>query len=833
MANDVDGRLIAGGAPGLHLYTVKHHGPGLTVLGECYFPAQSGHHHGRGTSMTDPTAAPAFPTGTILGYPRIGRRRELKMAVESFWAGSTTADELETRAAELRAATRVRLASLGLGRTDSSIPESFSFYDQVLDAAVTLGVVPSRFTSLLDAFGCVDLAGYFTLARGVGDKGPLEMTKWFDSNYHYLVPEIGPETMFRLASDRLVHDFEEARAAGFVTRPVIVGPVTFLLLSKASDEAPEGFRPLSRVNDLVAAYAELLARLAAAGAQWVQLDEPALVSENIADPREDVLLAVETVYTALGGASDRPQLFVAAPYGSLDDALPVLAASPVEAVGFDLVRGTIPTGLDDATKKALAAKTLVGGVIDGHNIWRGDLEAAFGALTDLLALSPEVAVSSSTSLLHLPHDVDDEPLLPEDIRSWLAFADQKVGQVATLATGLGEGHEVIHGELRAASAALAGRRSAPGVRDGAVRARADALTGADFSRGAYANRLAAQETALDLPLLPTTTIGSFPQTSDIRRTRAQLARHALSEAEYVGLMRAEIKGVVDLQEEIGLDVIVHGEPERNDMVQYFAENLDGFAVTQNGWVQSYGSRCTRPSILWGDVSRPKPITVEWSRYAQSLTAKPVKGMLTGPVTILAWSFVRDDQPLGETARQVALALRDEIADLEAAGIRIVQVDEPALRELLPLKGKDHAAYLDWSVGSFRLATSGVCDETQIHTHLCYSEFGVVIDAIRNLDADVTSIEAARSRMDVIQDISASGFDHGIGPGVYDIHSPRVPSVAEVTELLETALASIPARQIWVNPDCGLKTRGYAETVESLKNVLAATRAVRERLRLSA
>jgi 5-methyltetrahydropteroyltriglutamate--homocysteine methyltransferase len=783
--------------------------------------------------MTHPTAVPAFPTGTILGYPRIGRRRELKKMVEAFWAGSITAHELETRTAELRAATRERLASLGLGRTDSSIPESFSYYDQVLDAAVTFGAVPSRFASLLEANGRLDLAGYFTVARGEGDHAPLEMTKWFDSNYHYLVPEIGPETVFRLASDRLVHEFEEARAAGFVTRPVIVGPVTFMLLSKASDEAPEGFRPLSRVSELVPVYSELLARLADAGAQWVQLDEPALVSESIADPREDVLWAVEAVYAALGGASERPQLFVAAPYGSLDDALPVLAASPVEAIGFDLVRGAVPTGLDDATRNALGAKTLVGGVVDGHNIWRGDLEAAFGVLTELGALSPRFAVSTSTSLLHLPHDVDDEPLLPEAVTSWLAFADQKVGQVATLATGLADGPEAIHGELSAASAALAGRRSAPGVRDGAVRARAAALTAADFSRGEYADRLAAQESALDLPLLPTTTIGSFPQTGDIRRARAGLARQTLSAAEYVDLMRSEIKRVVDLQEEIGLDVIVHGEPERNDMVQYFAENLDGFAVTHNGWVQSYGTRCTRPSILWGDVSRPKPITTHWSTYAQSLTANPVKGMLTGPVTILAWSFVRDDQPLGETARQVALALRDEIADLEAAGIRIVQVDEPALRELLPLKRKDQANYLEWSVGSFRLATSGVRDETQIHTHLCYSEFGVVIDAIRNLDADVTSIEAARSRMAVIKDIRTSGFDHSIGPGVYDIHSPRVPSVAEVTELLETALASIPARQLWVNPDCGLKTRGYAETVESLQNVLAATRAVRARPGLSA
>jgi 5-methyltetrahydropteroyltriglutamate--homocysteine methyltransferase len=777
--------------------------------------------------MTE-TSPAAFPTGTILGYPRIGRRRELKKAVEAFWAGSITADELEASAAQLRATTRERLASLGLGRVDSSIPESFSYYDQVLDAAVTVGAIPSRFASLVDADGRVDLAGYFTVARGEGEHPPLEMTKWFDSNYHYLVPEIGPDTAFSLASDRLVREFEEARATGFLTRPVIVGPVTFLLLSKASDGAPGGFRPLDRLADVLPVYRELLARLAAAGAQWVQLDEPALVSESIVDAREDVLRAVRAAYEALGGASDRPQLFVAAPYGGLDDALPVLAATPVEAIGLDLVRGSVPAGLDDATGKALKAKTIVGGVIDGHNVWRGDLEAAFGTLTELLALSPEIAVSTSTSLLHVPHDVDDEPLLNADLTSWLAFADQKVGQVATLATGLLDGHEAIQDELSAATASLVARQSAPGVRDAAVRARTASLTAGDFSRGAYTDRVAAQDAALGLPFLPTTTIGSFPQTGDIRRARAQLASGVLSEAEYLRLMRAEIKRVVDLQEEIGLDVVVHGEPERNDMVQYFAENLDGFAVTQNGWVQSYGSRCTRPSILWGDVSRPKPITVDWSTYTQSLTAKPVKGMLTGPVTILAWSFVRDDQPLGDTASQVALALRDEIADLEAAGIRIVQVDEPALRELLPLKRKDQAGYLDWSVGSFRLATSGVRDETQIHTHLCYSEFGVVIDAIRNLDADVTSIEAARSRMEVVRDIQTSGFDHGIGPGVYDIHSPRVPSVAEVTELLETALAAIPGRQVWVNPDCGLKTRGYDETVASLRNILEATRAVREK-----
>jgi 5-methyltetrahydropteroyltriglutamate--homocysteine methyltransferase len=765
------------------------------------------------------TLSAAFPTGTILGYPRIGRRRELKKAVESFWAGRISSDELEASAAELRATTRERLVTLGLGRTDSSIPEAFSYYDQMLDAAVTVGAVPSRFARLVRPDGSVDLAGYFTIARGEGQDTPAEMTKWFDSNYHYLVPEIGPDTIFRFASDRLVREVAEATTTGYRTRPVIVGPVTFLLLSKSSESAPADYRPLDRLDDLLPVYAELLGALTAVGAEWVQFDEPALVSESIEVPRDVVLAATRRAYELLGAVPARPQLFVAAPYGSLDDALPVLAETPVEAIGLDLVKGALPSGFS-------TDKTIVGGVIDGHNIWRGDLAGAFAKLEALRELSPSVAVSTSTSLFHTPHDATDEPLLGDQLKSWLAFADQKVGQVATLAKGLIEGRAAIQDRLDAASAALDDRRNAPGVRDGSVRSRAASLSSADFSRGEYADRLAAQDDALTLPFLPTTTIGSFPQTGEIRKSRAAFAKGEITEEQYKDAMKAEIRNVVELQEEIGLDVLVHGEPERNDMVQYFAENLDGFAVTQNGWVQSYGSRCTRPSILWGDVSRPSPITVEWSTYTQGLTAKPVKGMLTGPVTILAWSFVRDDQPLRDTANQVALALRDEIRDLEAAGIGIIQVDEPALRELLPLKDSDHADYLDWSVGSFRLATAGVADKTQIHTHLCYSEFGVVIDAINRLDADVTSIEAARSKMEVVPDIKRSGFARGIGPGVYDIHSPRVPSVGEVTELLEIALASIPDRQVWVNPDCGLKTRGYDETVQSLKNVLGATRAVR-------
>lgn len=774
--------------------------------------------------MTDTT--PAFPRGTILGYPRIGRRRELKRAVESHWSGATAEPTLEQTAAGLRRATRERLAELGLGRADSSIPESFSYYDQVLDAAVAVGALPERFSDLRDEDGAIGLAAYFTAARGAGENAPLEMTKWFDTNYHYLVPEIGPETAFSLSTDRFAQQVAEARADGFTVRPVVVGPVTLLALAKATDASPAGFDPLSRLDDLLPVYAELLASLRAAGAEWVQLDEPALVSESLPAAPAALAEAASRAYAVLGGATDRPAILVTAGYAQLSpEAWTALAAAPIEALSIDLTRGSIP-----ATAEGLEGKTLVGGVIDGRNIWRGDLAGAWAKLDTLGALGArQVSAGTSTSLQHAPHDVTDETELDPRLASWLAFADQKTGQVVTLARGLAEGASAIEDEVAAASAALADRQSAPGVRDGAVRERAGALTTEDFDRGDYAARVAAQEAALGLPVLPTTTIGSFPQTGDIRRARARHGKGEITTEVYEQFLRDEIERVVTLQEDLGLDVLVHGEAERNDMVQYFAENLDGFDVTQHGWVQSYGSRATRPSILWGDVSRPAPITVAWSTFAQSLTGKPMKGMLTGPVTILAWSFVRDDQPLGETANQVALALRDEIADLEAAGIGVIQVDEPALRELLPLKKADQPAYLEWSVGSFRLSTAGAADATQVHTHLCYSEFDVVIDAIAALDADVTSIEAARSRGEVIGDIAASGFTHGIGPGVYDIHSPRVPSVAEVVELLDRAASELPLRQVWVNPDCGLKTRGYDETVESLRNIIDATRTIRDKV----
>ncbi|MGN6742977.1 MAG: 5-methyltetrahydropteroyltriglutamate--homocysteine S-methyltransferase [Amnibacterium sp.] len=765
----------------------------------------------------------AFPTATILGYPRIGRRRELKRALEAHWAGRIDEAALEAAAADTRRATRARLAELGLGRDDSAIPESFSLYDHVLDAALAVGAVPARFGALApDA-----TATLFTLARGSAEQPPLEMTKWFDSNYHYLVPEIDEGTPFRAEPARLAALLREAAADGYRTRPVLVGPVTLLALAKPAAGSAPGFSPLDRLDDLLPAYADLLAALRAAGADWVQLDEPALVSESLPASPETLAAAAARAYAALGAAPDRPSILVAATWGALDTALPVLAAAPVEALAIDLVRGAVPDP-SPSVRADLAGKTLLAGVVDGRNVWRADLGAAVERLEAVAALAGRLAVSTATSLLHVPHDADDEPDLAPALRERLAFADQKVAEVAVLARFLEAGRAAITEELAASDRATARWTAVPGVRVPAVRERLAAVAATDRGRVPYEHRLAAQA-ALGLPALPTTTIGSFPQTDDIRRARSRHLRGELDDAGYEDAMRAEIARVIELQEDLGLDVLVHGEAERNDMVQYFAEALDGFATTTNGWVQSYGSRCTRPSILWGDVSRPGPITVRWSVFAQSRTARPVKGMLTGPVTILAWSFVRDDQPLGDTADQVALAHRDEIADLEAAGIRIVQVDEPALRELLPLKRAAQPAYLDWSVGAFRLATAGAAASTQVHTHLCYSEFGQILDAIDALDADVTSIEAARSRMEVVGDIAAADFRRGIGPGAWDIHSPRVPGVEELTGLLEAARTAVPADRLWVNPDCGLKTRGYPETVATLTNLVAAAREVRSRV----
>ena len=763
-------------------------------------------------------ATTQFPTATILAYPRIGRGRELKRALEARWAGRITEAELIQAANDLRKENLARLVELGLNPSDASLADAPSLYDHVLDATILLGAIPPRFA------GREGLDLYFALARGDDKVGPEEMTKWFDTNYHYLVPEIGPDTPLRFADDTITRRFTDAREWGYVTRPVLVGPVTYLALAKADPATPD-FDPLTRIDEAVAAYEEALASLHAAGAPWVQLDEPALTSDNLSRTRVELGELAARVYERLAASQNRPQILLTTPYGDASHAVGALAKTGVEALHVDTLRGSLPQGAD------LSGVTLVVGAVDGRYIWRADLAQLRDTLKAAQALgAARVTVATSNSLQHVPHDTAletwDDATLNENLHAWLAFADQKVLEVVTLARGLDEGWDAIDAEVAEATRVLEQRAAAPGVVRPEVRSRTAALTNADRAREPYLEREAAQTERLHLPPLPTTTIGSSPQTTEIRKARAANARGELSDADYEARMREEIASVIRLQEELGLDVLVHGEAERNDMVQYFAELLDGFAATRNGWVQSYGSRCTRPSVLWGDVSRPAPMTVGWTSYAQSLTDKPVKGMLTGPVTIIAWSFPRNDLPLGEIADQIGLALRDEVSDLEAAGIAAIQVDEPALRELLPLDADRHADYLDWSVGSFRLATSSVRPDTQIHTHLCYSEFGQIIDAIKGLDADVTSIEAARSKMEVVPELAEAGFDHGIGPGVWDIHAPRVPSTEELAELIGLAADAVPVSRLWVNPDCGLKTRGYEETKASLDNLVSATRQVR-------
>ncbi|GIF62145.1 5-methyltetrahydropteroyltriglutamate--homocysteine methyltransferase [Asanoa ishikariensis] len=747
-----------------------------------------------------------FGQSTVLGYPRIGPDRELKRAVEAYWAGRIDAAALQETAAGLRAQVWRTLRD---ARLDAIPSNTFSLYDHMLDAAVTVDAIPDRFRAL----GLGDLDTYFAMARGTAAQPALELTKWFNTNYHYLVPEIGPSTAFAARPDKPLSEYAQARELGLSTRPVLVGPATFLLLAKPAADAPDGFRPFDRLDDLVTVYADLLAALADAGVSWVQLDEPAYVADR--SPAE--IDALRRAYTRLGGLRRRPRLFVATYFGELGDALPALLGTPVEAIGLDLVAGL--GNLERlAASGPIPGRTIVAGLVDGHNIWRTDLRTAAERGAVLTGLADHVSVSTSCSLLHVPVDLAAEPDLDPALRERLAFARQKVDEVVLLGRALRDG-----------VAKLPAPAGPHHWRDDTVRGRLAALRPSDTRRGPYPSRAAAQQARLGLPPLPTTTIGSFPQTASLRAARADLRAGRLSPSSYAARMRDEVAAVIALQERLGLDVLVHGEPERNDMVQYFGERLGGFAATVNGWVQSYGSRCVRPPIIYGDVTRPAPMTVEWSSYAQSLTRKPVKGMLTGPVTILAWSFVRTDQPLTDTANQVALALRDETHDLEAAGIQVIQVDEPALRELLPLRAADQKAYLDWAVESFRLATSGVADSTQIHTHLCYSEFGEVLSAIDTLDADVTSIEASRSRMEILDDLRAAGYARGIGPGVYDIHSPRVPDQAELTAALRLALAAVPSERLWVNPDCGLKTRGYEEVEPALTNLVAAAAEVRTTL----
>ncbi|WEV29111.1 5-methyltetrahydropteroyltriglutamate--homocysteine S-methyltransferase [Streptomyces sp. 71268] len=769
--------------------------------------------------MTAKSAA-AAARATVYGFPRQGQNRELKKAIEGYWKGRATADTLHTTAAELRRSNWQALAEAGIHEVPTG---DFSYYDHVLDTTVMVGAIPERHRAAIAA-DATD--GYFAMARGTQEVAPLEMTKWFDTNYHYLVPELGPDTVFAADSTKQVAELKEALDQGLTTRPVLVGPVTYLLLAKPAPGVPADFEPLTLLDRLLPVYAEVIADLRAAGAEWVQLDEPTLVQDRT--PAE--LNAAERAYRDLGALADRPKLLVASYFDRLGDALPVLAKAPVDGLALDFTEAAAANLDALAAVGGLPGKRLVAGVVNGRNIWINDLQKSLSTLGTLLGLADRVDIAASCSLLHVPLDATAERDIDPQILRWLAFAKQKTTEIVTLAKGLAQGVDAITGELAANRANLVSRATSPITRDPAVRSRAEAVTDADGRRSQpYAERAAAQRAHLDLPLLPTTTIGSFPQTTELRTARADLRAGRVDTAGYEERIRAEIQEVVSFQEETGIDVLVHGEPERNDMVQYFAEQLTGYLATQHGWVQSYGTRYVRPPVLAGDISRPEPMTVRWTSYAQSLSDRPVKGMLTGPVTMLAWSFVRDDQPLGDTARQVALALRDEVGDLEAAGTSVIQVDEPALRETLPLRAADHAAYLAWATEAFRLSTSGVRPDTQIHTHMCYAEFGDIIQAIDDLDADVISLEAARSHMQVARELAAHGYPREAGPGVYDIHSPRVPSAEEAADLLRTGLKAIPAERLWVNPDCGLKTRGWPETRASLENLVAAARAVRGEL----
>ncbi|MEU3917228.1 5-methyltetrahydropteroyltriglutamate--homocysteine S-methyltransferase [Streptomyces sp. NPDC029004] len=763
------------------------------------------------------TSTAAGSRATVHGYPRQGPNRELKKAVEGYWKGRVDADALKETAARLRRATWQQLAGAGIHEVPTG---DFSYYDHVLDTSVMVGAIPARHRAAVDADA---LDGYFAMARGTQDVAPLEMTKWFDTNYHYLVPELGPDAAFAANCGKQVAELKEALALGLTARPVLLGPITYLLLAKPAPGVASDFQPLTLLDRLLPVYAEVLRELRAAGAQWVQLDEPVLVQ----DQPPAVLSAAGRAYRELGGLTDRPKLLIASYFDRLGDALPVLAKAPVDGLALDFTGPAHANLRDLAAVGGLPGKRLVAGVVDGRNVWINDLGKSAATLATLLGLAREVDVAPSCSLLHVPLDAAAERDVDTQIARWLAFARQKTAEVVTLARGLTEGTDAIAAQLAANRADLLSRATSALTRDPAVRARSAAVTAADTRRSLpYAQRAAAQRARLRLPLLPTTTIGSFPQTVELRTARADLRAGRIDTQGYEERIEAEIREVVSFQEKTGIDVLVHGEPERNDMVQYFAEQLSGYLATQHGWVQSYGTRYVRPPILAGDVSRPDPMTVRWTRYAQSLTDRPVKGMLTGPVTMLAWSFVRDDQPLAQTARQVALALRDEVNDLEAAGSSVIQVDEPALRETLPLRGDGHEAYLAWATEAFRLTTGGVRPDTQIHTHMCYAEFGDILRAIDDLDADVISLEAARSHMQVAGELATAGYPREVGPGVYDIHSPRVPSAEEATALLRKGLEAIPAERLWVNPDCGLKTRGWPEVRTSLEHLVAAAREIR-------
>ncbi|WP_165186532.1 5-methyltetrahydropteroyltriglutamate--homocysteine S-methyltransferase [Caulobacter soli] len=772
-------------------------------------------------------------TVATLGFPRIGPKRELKFALESHWAGKTDAPTLLATAAELRAKTWARQAALGVAHVPSN---DFSLYDHVLDTSVMVGAIPPLYGW---TGGPIDTAAYFAMARGTqGSSGEeacahghahshghglpaMEMTKWFDTNYHYLAPEVSRDQAFALSSTKPVDEFLEAKALGVHTRPVLLGPVTFLKLAKTKDE---DFSPLSLLSALIPVYAEVLTRLQRAGADWVQIDEPCLALDLTEFERGELRRA----YGALSHAVPGLRLMLTSYFGGYGDNLSTAVNLPIDGLHIDLARA--PEELDRVLSASREGLVLSLGVIDGRNVWRANLPALLDRLDPIVSKrgGDRVILAPSCSLLHSPVDLELETGIDPEVRQWLAFAVQKIEELVILAAALNQGRPSVAGHLAASQVAAEARRTSPKIHDAAVAARLAAMTPAMAKRtSAFGRRQAIQIPRLDLPAFPTTTIGSFPQTEDVRKARSAHGKGELSDADYATFLREETARTVAWQEEIGLDVLVHGEFERNDMVQYFGEQLSGFVFTKHGWVQSYGSRCVRPPILYGDVSRPAPMTVEWWRYAQSLTDKPMKGMLTGPVTILNWSFVRDDVPRSLACRQIALAIRDEVVDLETAGAKVIQIDEAALREGLPLRRGDWGAYLDWAVECFRLTASGVADHTQIHTHMCYSEFNDIIAAIGAMDADVISIETARSKMELLDAFEAYAYPAEIGPGVYDIHSPRVPAVEEMTDLLKAAQTRLSSGQLWVNPDCGLKTRKWPETRAALINMVEAARIVRQ------
>jgi len=747
-----------------------------------------------------------------LGYPRIGARRELKFALEAYWRGEIGAAELQIRGAKLREENWRAQRDAGL---DLVPVGDFAWYDQVLNTTALVGAVPARFK-----FGRVDLPAYFTLARGADRQPALEMTKWFDTNYHYLVPEFDGETRLRLDASWLIDEVREAQALGVPVKPVLIGPLTYLWLGK---EKQAGFDRLSLLPALTAVYRELLGELARLDVEWVQVDEPALVL----DLPQRWIGGLESVYEALAAAG--PKLLLATYFGGVAHLAQRLKRLPVGGLHLDLARA--PDQLEAFLQDYPQDKVLSLGLVDGRNVWRCDLERALDTLEPARArLGDRLWLAPSCSLLHCPLDLAQERGLDHEVRGWLAFAQQKLEEIAWLKRGLAEGRKAVAYEIAVSNGARSSRALSQRAHDPAVEQAVRAVNPATARRATpFERRYAAQQKSLNLPLFPTTTIGSFPQTAAVRRARSEFAGGKLDEAGYRERIRSEIRDAVARQEALGIDVLVHGEAERNDMVQYFAEQLEGYAFTAHGWVQSYGSRCVKPPIIYGDVSRPRPMTVEWTRYAQSLTRKPMKGMLTGPVTMLQWSFVRDDRPRAEVALQIALAIRAEVADLERAGIRVIQIDEPALREGLPLKRAQWDGYLEWATHAFRVAANGVADGTQIHTHMCYSEFGDILPAIAALDADVITIEASRSGMDLLDGFARFRYPNAIGPGIYDIHSPRVPDADEVLALLAKARAVIPDERLWVNPDCGLKTRGWVETETALRNMVNAARELRRRV----